>query len=501
MQDSKEFISCIQEKNQDKKLALCFGFEYSPSNSSKKDKTGALILTEILSSDILSDCTALVVSSSYHWISLELNCIAVDKDKIEQKIGFDDTAFIDYSVVCSILSELEVLSLRRKFFRQLNYSDRRYTLINKIRFWVRIFKDYPVKIYINSNVPHLIDDYIAYRLAKYYEIPTVSAYRLPIISGLSSRLMLFSDPLMQSSPLPLAQLKSCEANSLEDFFDFASIYESCILKKKDIKELLKTKGESSIKADKKKRSLNLKLRLTLTSLKSRARAIAKSIKSEQLRKRYQKYLSQMSAKCDYLYFPLHYQPEASSRPLGGLWADQDLLVETLAEALPLNMHLVVKEHPLQVQKRIDFREAKFYERITSKPRVNLVSHKINSEALIKGAKGVVTLTGTACLEAILKKKKCFVFGETPFKNGPGISCPSSFQELKDELYRLSVDEYIPPGDEEVQCFLLWLARHSVFGYLEPYTDPQLEEIWSEQENIAEVASAFILSIKHLLKSQ
>ena len=49
----------------------------------------------------------------------------------------------------------------------------------------------------------------------------------------------------------------------------------------------------------------------------------------------------------YNYLFLHYQPEASSIPLAGMFADQMIAIEKINSKLKENECLVIKEHPCQ----------------------------------------------------------------------------------------------------------------------------------------------------------
>lgn len=66
----------------------------------------------------------------------------------------------------------------------------------------------------------------------------------------------------------------------------------------------------------------------------------------------------------FIYVPLHMQPELTTCPLGGQFADQLLMVRMLSAHLPKGYRLYVKEHPDQLRHTLTHpsaRSAEFYD--------------------------------------------------------------------------------------------------------------------------------------------
>lgn len=110
---------------------------------------------------------------------------------------------------------------------------------------------------------------------------------------------------------------------------------------------------------------------------------------------------------DYAFFPLHYEPEIATLLLAPNWTDQINLIKQIAQSLPLHFKLYVKEHPSMV----GYRTRAYYRELKKIPNVKLINPDIISIEIIKNAKLLTTITGTAGWEATLLKKPVITFGD------------------------------------------------------------------------------------------
>ncbi len=113
---------------------------------------------------------------------------------------------------------------------------------------------------------------------------------------------------------------------------------------------------------------------------------------------------------EYLYFPLHVDPEASTMVLADMFTDQMAVIESIAKSMPVGTQLIVKEHIPCVGKR----PKGFYNRINSMPDVKIVSPFMDNFKLIKNSKLVCTITGTAGWESMLLGKPPLVIGNVHY---------------------------------------------------------------------------------------
>jgi hypothetical protein len=120
----------------------------------------------------------------------------------------------------------------------------------------------------------------------------------------------------------------------------------------------------------------------------------------------------------FVYFPLHYQPEASTVPQGGIFADQILAVRLLSAALPEGVLLYVKEHP----RRSGWlsRSIQYYADFLELPNVRFVPRTFDTFVLREHCTAVATITGSAGFESLFRGKPVFLFGSCYYQYARGV---------------------------------------------------------------------------------
>ncbi len=144
----------------------------------------------------------------------------------------------------------------------------------------------------------------------------------------------------------------------------------------------------------------------------------------------------------YVYMPLHLIPESSVFVKASYYVDEANLIEQVSKSLPIGWKLYVKEH----QAMLGERALSFYEKVAQlhNVRVVQVNYYKDPKPWILGAKGIVTITGTAAYEAALLGKRSIIFGEVPFSLIEGITRISDFSKLPEALKQF--DEPLTPGE-------------------------------------------------------
>jgi len=116
------------------------------------------------------------------------------------------------------------------------------------------------------------------------------------------------------------------------------------------------------------------------------------------------------ARLDYVFVPLHTEPEVTVLVYSPAWRNQIEVVRALAHAVPVGTQVVVKEHPASVGKR----PFGYYRKLLEIPNVRLADPALPSRLLIEGARLVATVAGSIGLEALLRRKPVLTFGATPY---------------------------------------------------------------------------------------
>jgi len=117
---------------------------------------------------------------------------------------------------------------------------------------------------------------------------------------------------------------------------------------------------------------------------------------------------------EYMYFPLQVADDYKLIRLRPECADQEAIVERIVEALPPGVDLVVKEHPMSIGRN----SVRMLRRMASHSRAHLVEPRTSTLELIERSAGVVTISSTVGLEALMFGRPVMTLGR-PFYSGYG----------------------------------------------------------------------------------
>ena len=129
----------------------------------------------------------------------------------------------------------------------------------------------------------------------------------------------------------------------------------------------------------------------------------------------------------FVYFPLHVTDDYKIKRVIPHCVDQASLIEQVAAALPHGYDLVLKEHPMSVGRN----SLGMLRRLARIENVRLLSPHTSSHELIQRSEGIVVISSTVGLEALMYAKPVLTLGQ-PFYSGYGVTLDvDSFREIRD----------------------------------------------------------------------
>jgi hypothetical protein len=150
----------------------------------------------------------------------------------------------------------------------------------------------------------------------------------------------------------------------------------------------------------------------------------------------------------FVYFPLHYQPEATTYPYGQLYIDQLLAVELLSVSVPSDVLILLKEHPdtfntsgLAWVRGAFSRDPDFYSRILKFKNVIVSPLKVDSFELIDKSLFIATITGTTAIEASFRLKGSIVFGSPWFADFEGIFSCRNIAQVRQAINKIMSNDF------------------------------------------------------------
>src|SRR5690606_29357811 len=106
------------------------------------------------------------------------------------------------------------------------------------------------------------------------------------------------------------------------------------------------------------------------------------------------------------YFPLQYEPEMSILGYSPFYKDQLEVIRLISQSLDNGDILLLKENPKMIGNRTD----DFYKKASSYHNVRWIVSSENSREIIRQSYKVVSITGTATIEAASLGIPSMVFG-------------------------------------------------------------------------------------------
>lgn len=141
-----------------------------------------------------------------------------------------------------------------------------------------------------------------------------------------------------------------------------------------------------------------------------------------------KYFLNHIPKETFIYYPLSYEPEKRLLINNLEFSNQIVLIKNIVNSLPDGFFLFVKEHPAMDD--FAWRPIDYYKEILSLPKLKMIHPSVSNTKLIKDCKLVITINGTAGLEAAFYQKPSITFSHTSgYSELPSVLTVNSLNEL------------------------------------------------------------------------
>lgn len=167
----------------------------------------------------------------------------------------------------------------------------------------------------------------------------------------------------------------------------------------------------------------------------------------------------------FVYLPLHFQPEASTVPMGGAFNDQNLVAAILNAYLPDDVLIYMKEHPRASSWLA--RTVPMYEELFAMKKVRFIRRSADTFALREKCIAVATVTGTAGFEGLFRGKPVFLFGYRFYQYARGVYRIRTAKDMNVAV-RAVFAEGGRPSLVEARLYLKAMEETGIRGILNPW---------------------------------
>lgn len=367
-------------------------------------------------------------------------------------------------------TESTILIMMNKRFEWMSENQKKHLYYRYIQYWDGVIKKYKPEAIIGPSAPHTVYDLVLFGLAKLYGIKTIM-FELTAIYDRSITMKDFAigcDPLKKQ--LIEDQNRNFSVSDLE--LDIRKYYDNQINPEESStpgmikvlgsayspKNIMKAKSTAVFRS---LRDKNFVERVGNRLLRFGKGNLKKEYESLQVKPDYSK---------KYIYMPLHYQPECSTSPLGGIFADQILAIEILSYCLPDDWVIYVKEQPFQWKPRgtiyFSYRYKGYYESIAKLKNVKIVPIDTDTFSLIENAQAEASVGGTAPWEGVLRGKPGIIFSHPWYQDCHGIFKVQDVESCKKAINNIVCGFKI--DKRKIINFLVSFQKVALNGFRAPH---------------------------------
>lgn len=353
------------------------------------------------------------------------------------------------------------------------FNSRLYFFRDLLGYWMSVVEDKNIDIVISPSIPHRVFDYALYVVCRIKNIKFLTFQMTPfgsrsaIIDNIDKMPTVNYEQYMGEQPSQdivdrINKVKKTYSEAIPEYMkvhatnDQTSLLQTIqSIPRASYRLLFKTPSVYWVQKGHMPQETNY------SSAQFQKMQITRNYQVKSYEKLYRTMVSHNNFN-NYILVALHYQPEETSCPTGGSYADQILIVQLLDALLPEEMSIVVKEHKSQFythQESASGRDGVFYRRISSiSDRVKFASEDTEPFALIDNAKAVITISGTIGWESAIRGTPVMVFGRAWYEGMPRVFKVKTKEEVKNALEQLDGLKN-KDLDKEIMAFHTALEEH------------------------------------------
>lgn len=384
------------------------------------------------------------------------------------------------------------------------FNSRLYFFRDLLGYWMNVVEDKDIDVVISPSIPHRVFDYALYVVCQIKNIKFLMFQMTPF----GSQSLVIDD----IDSMPHIDYKSCKGgipskdildkinkvkkNYLEAIPEYMKVH--AMNDKTSMIEIVKKLPRASYRLLFRKPKtywINkgyLPEKSTYSSLQFQKMQTTRSHQVKAYEKLYQSLVTVESYN-NFVLVALHYQPEETSCPTGGSYADQILMIQLLNSILPDSTTIVVKEHKSQFythQEGASGRDEAFYNRIANiSPRIKFASVDEEPFGLIDKANAVITISGTIGWESAIRGTPVLVFGRAWYEAMPRVFKVKTKDDVKNALDQIAslnnknLDNEILAFHAALEARLIRAKHYKTF-----LKNKDVNMIESEQNIINEISS-------------
>ncbi|MBM3231732.1 hypothetical protein FJZ28_05440 [Candidatus Peregrinibacteria bacterium] len=427
----------------------------------------------VLATDISDDRLSGLSPEQQEWFS-------------SSKVRNGDYGNVDWSTISPLdeeiigkMRECEAIFMdmvtRLEWKRSISYDQRRLWYLRHLRFWSHYLHHRRINLYVSAWIPHEIPDIVIYYLCKLHKIPVLYFHTTTV------RDVSFAEyDITQPAPAVPARYEAL-LKEYSHVRDPAEVPLGEAFDKRFLALTTPAGQKPPIESYKRFTYWGKVRKMFFEQPFSFARFLIAYCTPCGLRRAlgaferwkvirvtnayYAAHAAEHDLAVPFVYLPLHYQPEASTVPMGGAYADQILVAALLNAYLPEGVLIYIKEHPRAGGWLT--RSPAYYEQLLKMEKVRLVARGVDTFLLREHCKAVATVTGSAGFEALFRGKPVLLFGFRFYQYARGVFQIRTSEDCKKAIREI-FDHKVVPSLVESRVFLKAMEETCIYGVLDPW---------------------------------